>query len=333
MKFHQDRARNAALAGMLAGALATPAVAQAQANVDAYPARPVTIVIALAAGGPADVETRLYTAKLAPLLGQSFVIDFKPGGGGSIGVGQVAKAAADGYTLLHVDGNFPSYKPLYKDLPFDTERDFAPVTLMSLKHFVMVVPATSKLNTMGDYISYAKANPGKLNFSTTGAGGSTHLAGAALHNMTATQVTFVHYKGSSQVLPDLMSGRLDVVPLALQPALPLLKSGKVRALGIMGQQRSPLIPGVATISEQGIKGYTFESWIGFAAPAATPAGIVNKLNEAFVKVVRMPDIVAALEAQGSVPVGNSPAQYRQMLLAEIERRVKVVRDSNIQLEN
>ena len=306
--------------------------AAAQGSTDAFPSKPVTIIIALAAGGPADVEARLYTPKLVTMLGQPFVIDFKPGGGGTIGTAAVAKAAPDGYTLLLTDGNFNSYNALYKDLPCDTNRDFAPISLMSLKHFVLVVPASSPLKTVSEYIAHAKANPGKVNYSTTGAGGSAHLAGASLQNMTGTKVTFVHYKGASQLLPDLMAGRLDVVPLALQPALPLLKSGKIRALGVMGEKRAALLPGVPTVAEQGVPGYSYESWVGFSAPGATPAATVNKLHDALVKVVRMPDIIATLEAQGSVPVGNTAAQYKQMLSNETERRRKVVQESGIKLE-
>ena len=303
----------------------------AQGAADSFPSRPVAIIVPLAAGGPNDSEARLYAAKLNALLGQQFSVESRAGASGTIGANYVAKSAPDGHTLLLTGGSFTTSAALYKDLPYDAIKDFAPVSLMSLKHFVLVVPASSPIRNVSEYLAYARANPGKLNYATTGVGSTPHLAGAWLHNLTNTKVTFVAYKGAAPQMADLMAGRVDVAPLNLQGAAPLIKNGKLRGLGAMGDTRSSVLPGLATIAEQGVPGYSNVSYIGFSAAGATPVAIVNKLHEALVKVIRMPDIIAALEAQGSVPVGSTPTEFRQMITSETLRWRKVVQESAIVL--
>lgn len=298
---------------------------------DALSPRPVTIVIPLAPGGPNDVETRLYTARLNGVLSQQFLIDYKPGASGTISAAFIARSAPDGHTLQLTGGSFGAFPALYKDLSFDTIRDFTHISLMSLKHFVFVVHPSLPARTFPEYVAYTRANPEKVNISTTGSGGSTHLGGVWLHNMINTRATFVHYKGAGPAVIDLVAGRVQVTPLALQTAIPLIKSGKLRALAMMGSRRMDTLAGVPYIGEF-VPGYSFESYIGISGPAGISEGVVKQLNDAFAKVVRMPEVVKALDAQGSTPVGGTPAEFRQLIQAESDRWRKVVRENGITLE-
>lgn len=297
-----------------------------------YPSKPVTLIIPLAPGGPVEREMHFYTQKMQDQLGQPFILDYKLGAGGAIAAAYVAKAAPDGYTLLVVNSAFTIFPALYKDLSFDFIRDFVPISLVSKRPLLWMVPATFPAKTYAEYIAYAKAYPGKINLGTTGAGTGTHLSGAWLHNATNTRVTFVHYKGTGAVLPDLIAGRLDVSGVALPLALPLIKSGKLRALAMMGDKRTPFIPDLPTVAEQGIPGYEYGSYTGFVAPAATHVAIVNKLSEAFIRVVRLPDVTSRLEADGNVVIGNTPSQFRQLLVSETENWRKLVQDIGFKLE-
>lgn len=316
----------AACAALLPGAVFS------QGTADAYPSKPVMVIVPYATGGPVDREGRLYSAKLSKLMGQQFVVDSKPGAGTTIGTAYVARAKPDGYTLLVVAASFTTFPAVYKELPFDTMKDFAPVSLVSKRAIVLVAHPAFPAKTFPEYVAYARANPGKINFGTSGAGGVSHLGGAWLHGATNTKVTFVHYKGTGALMPDLLAGRLDVTPAAFLVSLSMIKSGKLRALALMNKERSDLLPGVPTIAEQGIPGYDYASWTGFIAPAATPAAIVNKLSEALAKVAKDPDVVAMLAGDGGMPVGGTPAQFRQFLVAETDRWRKVARDGGIKLE-
>ncbi len=315
-----------ALAGLLSALAPLPAGAAELAQ------KPVTIIIPLAAGGPNDMEARLYTPRLPAILGPQFLIDYKPGASGTISAAYIARAVPDGHTLQLTGGSFSAFPALYKDLPFDTMKDFTHISLVSLKHFVLVVNPALPVQNMAEYIAYTRANPEKVNMSTTGNGGSTHLGGAWLHNMINTRATFVHYKGAGPAAIDLVAGRVNATPLALQTSLQLIKTGKVRALAMMGSRRADPLPGLPTIGES-VPGYAFESYIGISGPAGVPEGVVRQLSEGFAKVVRMPEVVKALEAQGSVPVGSTPAEFTKLLQTESERWRKVVRENNIKLED
>lgn len=317
---------NVAAATLLAG------VAFAQGAADSYPSKPVTLVNPYAAGGPADRETRLYAAKLTAMTGQPFVIEYRPGAGTAIGSGYVAKAPADGYTLLVATGSLTVLPALYKDLTFDVRKDFAPVSLMSQRTSVLLAHPSFPAKNFREYIAYAKANPGKINFGTAGAGSITHLAGAWMHGATDTRITFIHYKGTAPAMVDLLAGRVDLTAAGLLTALPAIKAGKLRAIAIMGEEPSALLPGVQTIDEQGIPGYNYASWLGISAPAGTPAAIVNKLGETLAKVAKSPDVAGPLEAEGGVMIGSTPAQFRQVMVSEVDRWQKVVRDAGIKLE-
>ena len=306
--------------------------AWSQEPAASFPSKPVTIIAPYAAGGPNDKEVRLEGEKMQELLGQQFLIDFRTGAGGTIATAYVARSKPDGYTLLLNVGSFTTNPALFKDLPFDTLKDFAPIAWMSKKPFIFVVRPGFPVNNMGEYIAYAKANPGKVNWGTSGVGSLQHLVGEWLHGLTGTKATFIPYKGTAPILLDLTAGRLEIAPMSMAAALPLVKSGKMRTIGISDDKRSPSLPNVPTVLEQGIAGYTFTTWLGYSAPAATPAPIQNKLNENFVKAVRSPEITAALEADGAIAVGSTQAQYRQLVVSEIERWKKIVQDNGIKPE-
>lgn len=303
-----------------------------QATADAYPAKPVVVVSPYSPGGSADFEARFYTTKMSGFMGQQFIVSNKPGAGTTIGVGYVAKSAPDGYTLLGITASLSVIPALHKGLPFDVIRDFAPVSLVSKRASVLLVHPSFPAKNFREYIAYAKAHPGKINFGTSGIGDIIHLAGEWLHSSTNTKVTFVHYKGGGPAIQDLVAGRLDVTILALVSALQLVKSGKLRAVAMADDKRSKLLPDLPTIAEQGVPGYNFATWFGFLAPGGTPTAIVNKLSEEFARVARAPDVAGMLEAKGSTMIGSTPEEFRQVIVTEIDRWRKVVHNAGIKPE-
>lgn len=319
----------APLAIAMAAALGAQQPALAQGS---FPGKPVTLILPLAAGGPVDTEIRIYLQKLTELLGQTVLVDYKLGAAGIIAGSHVAKSAPDGYTVLVVNGAFSTFPSLYKDLPFDVLKDFAHLSLATKRGQLLLVGPGFPARTYAEYIAYAKANPGKINLGTTGAGSGTHLSGAWLHSATNTKATFIHYKGTGPLLPDLMAGRLDVTIAAVPPTLPLIKTGKLRALAMMGDKRTSQLPDLPTVAEMGVPGYDYSGYTGFFAPAATPAPVAAKLSDAFIRMVKTPEITARLESDGNVVVGSTPAQFRQMLQTEMATWRKVVSENGIKLE-
>ena len=310
-------------------ALSGPAFTQGAAA--GFPVKPVVIVSPAAPGGSIDTESRLYAPVMSKLMGQPFVIDYKPGAGSTIGTGYVVKSPPDGYTLLGVTTSFTVVPAFHKDLPFSIVKDLAPVSLMANRTSVLMAGTLFPPKSFPEYISYAKANPGKVNYGTSGAGQISHLAGAWLHSLTRTSVTFIPFKGTGPALQELMGGRLDVTSGIIGTALPLLQSGKARMLAVLGNQRTKQYPDIATVAEMGATGYDYSSWMGFVAPGATPVAIIDKLSEGFAKTVRTPEISAALERDGAVAVGSTPAQFKQLIAAEVARWQKVVDESGIKL--
>lgn len=316
-------------------ALALPCGGMGSASAqgsDAYPSRAITVIIPFPAGGPIDIESRRYTQKMSVLLGQPFVLDFKPGGGTAIGTEYVAKSRPDGYTLLAVTAALTVFPAFAKDSSLDIIRDLAPISLMSQRTIMLQSHPAFAPKTFAEYLAYAKANPGKINYGTTGQGESSHLAGAWLHLLTNTRATFIPYKGGGPLFIDLLAGRLDVAAGALLSAVSNVKAGKTRALAVMGTQRSRQFPDVPAIAEHpGLSDFSYSQWLGFVAPGPTPPAIVNRLSQQFAAVVKTPDMVAALDTEGSVAVGSTPAQFRQLIANETASWQKVVRDTGIKL--
>lgn len=318
------------ICAVIMGALA-PLAASAQ---DSWPTRPVTIITATAAGGSADIEARLYAKKLGENTGQTFLVDPRPGAGGRLGPSVVAKAQPDGNTLLAVTGSFTLAPALFRTLPYDSMKDFAPVSLLTRRTTMLIANVNFPARNVSEYIAHARANPGKINFATSGLGNPTHLSGAWMHDATNTKVTFVHYKGTAY-MSDLASGRVDVGMVSLLVGLAQVKAGKMKALGLTSLERSPLAPDLATVAETiKVPDFEYPSWFGISAPGRTAAGTVNRINAEFVKAVRSPDISHKLvQEEGSVVVAGTPAQFRQHIAAELGRWPKMVRDLGISMED
>lgn len=301
-------------------------------GADAFPVKPVTIIVPIAAGGPTDLETRLYAQKMTELMGKPFLIDFKAGAGSVVGTAFVAKAPADGYTLIVIAGNFTVLPAVQKNLPFNTLKDFAPISLMSEKPQIFIVNPSFPAKNFWEYLAYAKANPGKLNVGATSQGGINHLMQVWLHSLAKAKVTYIPYKAQVQLMADLMGGRLDGVAIGINEALSLAKAGKVRALGTSASSRPKVWPELPTIKEQGVTQFEYMSWVGMGAPAGTPQLIINKLAESFAKTAKSPEVVVPLEADGWVLVGSTPAEFRQLIVAQTERWKKLVDDNGITAE-
>lgn len=304
----------------------------AQGALDTFPSKPIAMVVPYDPGGAVDLECRMYSAKLSSALGQQVIIEYKPGGGTTVGIGYVAKSRPDGYSIVAVSTGLTVIPAFYKDLPFDVSKDLAPISLMSKQISSLQVHPAFPAKNLTEYIAYAKANPGKINYGTAGPGSISHLAGAWLHSLSGTQATFIPHKGTGPLLLELMAGRIDAGTGLLVATMPMIKAGKVRPLAVLGDQRAGLLPDLPTAAEQGITGYNYSSWIGFLAAGGTPAPIVNKLSEAFARVVKLPEIVAELDKQSSIAVGSTPAQFRQWIAVELVRWRKVVDDAGLKLE-
>ena len=314
-------------------ALCLPATAMAQSTPGPFStSRPVVAIAPYEPGGPIDIEGRMYTKKAYELTGQQFVLEYKTGAGTRIGVGYVAKAPADGHTLLITNASFTVFPALYKDLPFDTIRDFAPVAHMSIKTNVLLARPSFPATTFAEYVTYARANPGKVNYGILGSGSTTHMVGAWMANATNTKVTYIPYKGTGPSLVDMVAGRLDVTSSALIAALPFIKSGKLRPLAVMTGTRSKVLPDLPTIAEQGVHDFSYLNWTGFFAPRATPAATLARLNDIFNRVAAAPDIIDAADKQGNVMVGGTPEQFAKLMSTETLRWQKVARENDIKAE-
>ncbi len=317
------------LFGIAIGAFAcATATAQSTAN---FPNRPVTIIVPFASGGAVDGETRYYANTMTKVMNQQFILDYKTGAGGTLANAYVAKARPDGYTVLVANASFTVYPAIYKNLTFDTVKDFAPISLLSQRISVLVTGPSFPANNLDEYIEYSRAHPGKINYGTTGSGSVGHLAAAWLHNLTKTSVTFVHYKGAPQQLLDLQAGRLDVASGNLLAQMPLIKAGKLKPLAIFTNRRSKLLPDMPSAVES-VPAFNYTNWIGMVVPSATPTSIVMKLNEGFVKMTKDPELISAFEKEGLGLVGSTPAEFAHHIATELALWKKVVSENNITLE-
>lgn len=298
-----------------------------------YPSKPVRMVVPFPPGGTTDILARAVGQKLSEAWNQQVIIDNRPGAGGNIGTDIVAKAPADGYTLLMgTVGTQAINASLYAKLPYDPVKDFAPVTLVASVPNVLVVNATIPAKSVKELIALAKAKPGQLTFASSGNGTSIHLSGELFKTMTGTFMLHIPYKGSAPALTDLMGGQTNMMFDNLPSSMPHIKSGMLRALAVTSAKRSPALPDVPTIAEAGVPGYEASSWFGVLAPAGTPKEIVARLNADIVKVLAAPDIKERLSAQGADPVGNTPEQFAAYIRTEQIKWAKVVKDSGAKIE-
>jgi tripartite-type tricarboxylate transporter receptor subunit TctC len=307
-------------------------MATSLASAQGYPSRPLSLVVPFGPGASSDIESRLYAQKLTEVLGQPVVTDYKPGAGGTLGSAYVAKAAPDGYTLLSTSGSFTAAAALYTKLPFDAIKDFAPISLMSSRTTVLIVHPSRPYNNVKEFVAYARANPGKVTMGDPGLGSSPHLNAAWLFGLMGSKATHVHYKSTASNLTDIIAGRVDGAVGTALSALPHLKSGRLKALGIANSVRSPLLPGLQTVAEQGLTGFDYSSTFGIVTVAGVPEPIVNRLGMELAKIAKLPDVAKRLEADGGFMIGSTPAQFRQMIVNEIARYKKIVQDEGIKLE-
>ncbi|CAN7590622.1 tripartite tricarboxylate transporter substrate binding protein [Variovorax sp. LjRoot178] len=327
--FQRRRALLAAAAGT---ALALAFVAGPAWAQDSYPTKPIRIVVPYPAGGFNDTLGRLVANKLSVAWKQPVIVDNKPGGGTVIGTQTAAAAPADGYTLLVVQFPFAANPWLYKSLPYDSAKAFAPVVLAGRSPMLIVSHAAGPLRTLGEVLAAAKAKPGALNYGSSGSGSSNHLAMALFERVSGTRMTQVPYKGSTPLLTDLAGGQVDLAVDLLPHALPFIQSGKVRALAIASTKRSPLMPELPTAAEAGVPGYEVSSWHGFVVPTGTPQPVIDKLNREMNAIFAMDDVKKVFAQQGVVPDGGTPAQFQRFIDSQMALWKKVVQDGRITAE-
>ena len=322
----------------VSGLIAINFVAVQAISQPAWPAKPVKIIVPFAPGGTTDLLARAMAPELSKAFGQTFIVENKAGAGGNVGADAVAKSPADGYTLLMgTVGTHGINVALYDKMPFDPVKDFAPVTLVAGVPNVMVMNTEKakslNINSVADFIKYAKANPGKLNMASSGNGTSIHLAGELFKSMSGTYLVHFPYRGSGPALLDMVGGTMDVMFDNLPSALPQIKAGKLKALAVTSAQRSAVLPDVPTIEEAGkLKGYEASSWFGLLAPAGTPPDIVNRIQQEVAKSLNSPAVKEKLLAQGAIPGGNSPQDFSKMIAAEIKKWAQVVKVSGAKVD-
>jgi tripartite-type tricarboxylate transporter receptor subunit TctC len=315
--------------------LSTTSAAWAQS---AWPSKPVKIVVPFAAGGTTDILARAIAPDLSKAFGQQFVIENKGGAGGNLGAEIVSKSAGDGYTLLMgTVGTHGINRALYAKLPYDPFKDFTPITLVAGVPNVMVINAekavANKINTVNDFIKYAKANPGKLNMASSGNGTSIHLAGELFKSQTGTFMAHIPYRGSAPALLDLSGGTMDVMFDNLPSAIPLIKGGKLKALAVTSSQRSAAMPELPTVEEAaGLKGFEASSWFGLLAPAGTPADVVSRIQQEVAKSLASPAMKERLATLGAIPSGNTPAQFAEHIDREHKKWADVVKASGAKVD-
>ena len=307
-------------------------IAAAPAAAQTYPARPVRMIVAFAPGGPLDIHARIVGQKLGEAWGQSVVIENRGGATGTIGADLVAKAPADGYTVLANASAHVIVPALMAKLPYDPIKDFAPVTVMGSAPLLLAVTPTLPAKTVKELVALGKARPGELAFGSGGAGTSTHLSGELLKTATGVKMTHVPYKGSGAAMLDVVAGHVPMTFSSITAAVELLKARRVRAIAITSEKRYPQLPDLPTFAESGYKSLTIGSWYGIWLPAKTPEAVVSKFNADAVRVLNLPDVRARFSELGGEPVGNTPAQFDAFQKAEMVRWAKVVKDSGAKPE-
>ena len=299
------------------------------AMAQAYPAKPITVVVPYAVGGTTDIVARLVTSQIGNGIGQPFIVDNRAGGGGLIGWGAVARAPADGYTLLTTEMSFTIAPGLLAKMPFDAKKGFVHIVTAAAAPHVLVVNPAVPAKTVQEFIALAKASPGKLNYGSGGNGTNTHVGGELFKSAAGVDLVHVPYKGAGQVLQDLMAGQVQALVTSLPTALPHIRSGKLRALMVTSEKRSALLPDVPSSKEVGLPQVTMDFWVGFSAPAGTPQPVVDRLNTAIVAAVNSPDGKKRLAEQGLEPVANTPAQAAVLVDSEMKRWAGVVKTAGI----
>ena len=330
MKCMLSMASGAAAACLFAASLS--AFAQKPAAQDAYPSKAVRLIVPFAPGGGTDIIARLVAQDLGQAWGHSVVVDNRGGSGGIVGTELASRAAPDGYTMMLCSLAF-SYAPaLYRKLPYDTEKDFAPISLVATQPFVYVVLPSLAAASMKDLIALAKTKPGELRYGSGGSGGSSHLGTELLRVMTGIDLVHVPYKGTGPALTAMLSGEIHVQLIGISSVVPHMKSGRMRALAVSGARRSAAAPDLPTVAESGVPGYDFDVWYGMLFPGATPQTIVSKASVELNRVLKSPGLGQRFAAVGLEPAATSPEEFANMIHSEIVKWRKVVESAKIRVE-
>jgi tripartite-type tricarboxylate transporter receptor subunit TctC len=312
---------------MIAAALAcVPAAAQN------YPHRAVRVIVPFAPGGGTDILVRTMTPRLAEALGQQLVIDNRAGGGSTIGSEMAAKAAPDGYTLLMVDTSFTTNPSLYSKLPYDSTRDFAPVSLLAAAPVILIVHPSVPVRTVKEFVALAKSKPGQLNFASGGSGSSTHLGGELLKLVAKINLVHIPYKGTGPAVADVLGGQVVMMFAGISSVKQHVAVGRLRAIAVTGEKRSPAMPEVPTFVESGLQGVDSGTYWGCLAPAATPRDIVNKLSATMAGVLKLADIQQRLIDLGFDPIGGTPEQFAANIRSETDKWARVIKNARVKLD-
>jgi tripartite-type tricarboxylate transporter receptor subunit TctC len=314
-----------AVAAGMALAWHAPCVAQN------WPDRPVKMIVAFPPGGGTDIVSRIVAQRLTVMWGQAVVVDNRPGASGNLAFGILAKSPADGYTLGVTTPEQVIAPSLYSDLSFNILKSFTPITMMARLPLILVAGNSFGPNTIGETLALAKANPGKVNFASTGIGGPAHLAVELLMKQAGVKMTHIPYKGSAPAYTDLMSGQVQFLSNNIVSTMPLVQAGKLKPLAVTSAERSPVAPDVPTVAESGLPGFDVNVWYGLLAPAGTPAPVIDKIARDVQTVLKEPDVRKQLLAQGAQPVGDAPAHFGQTMKQEVALWADVIHASNISI--
>jgi tripartite-type tricarboxylate transporter receptor subunit TctC len=303
------------------------------ALAQAYPAKPIHLIVPFPPGGGTDLFSRTIATKLTEKLGWTIVVDNKPGAGGNLGVDAAAKSPADGYTMVMGQTSDLAVNPtLYRALPYDPLKDLAPVVLVASAPIILVVADKSPYRSLADIVAAAKKEPGKLTLATPGNGTVAHLTGVMLQRAAGVELIHVPYKGASQALPDLMGGQVDLYSSSVSSVIGQLKGGKVRAIVVASAKRSPALPEVPTVAESGYPGFDADSWYGLLMPAGTPPAIVERVNAEVNKLLSLPDLRERIGSEGGEALGGTPERFTALLKTELAKWGHAVRESGAKVD-
>jgi tripartite-type tricarboxylate transporter receptor subunit TctC len=312
---------------------ATMALAAGAAAAQAFPSKPIRMVVTFPTGGAPDILARTISEKINPAWGQTIIVDNKPGAGGNIGAEFVARAQADGHTMvMGTVGTHSINGSLYAKMPYDMVKDFAPVTLIASTPNLLVVNNDVPAKNLAELIALAKAKPGQLTFGSPGIGTSVHVSGELFNSLAGVKTTHVPYKGRQMAIPDLLGGSITMMFDNMPSALPVVKDGKLRAIGVTSSKRSPSAPEIPTLAEQGLSGFEATSWFAVFAPAGTPRPVVDQMHAELVRIFNLPDVQQKLRTLGLDPILGGPDELARVQQAEIAKWAKVVKDSGAKAE-
>lgn len=313
-------------------AVSSSALMSAPAEAQSYPSRPIRMIVPYPPGGSLDITMRVVAPKMSEIIGQNVIIDSRPGADGNIGTELVARAPADGYTVLIHAVPLVVNPSLRRELPFDVNKDFVPVSLLTASPLVLVVNPSVPAKSVKELVALGKAHPGKLTYASAGNGSNLHMAAELFNNLTGTKMLHVIYKGGGPALVAVLSGEVDLSYLNIAAIMSYAKSGRLRALGITSEKRSPLMPDVPTIAESGAPGYEFTSWAAALVPAGTPRNVVTALYEAFAKALYSPEAEKRFAEQGTVIVASPPDEFAKFFKAELAKWARVVKETGIKAD-